>query len=146
MREETHCCHIGYSFRLAASVLLYASSHRQDNTYHSLCYTSRGALAGMRNSSDGLPRRIDSTTHCTMSEHSYHGATSRSHSVTKSFNRPASLQPCVTTVVICSHVESRYGPVFITITWWSTVLFPFLWLPVYKLLYIIDIITRFCCR
>ena len=24
--------HIGYSFRLAASVLLYASSHRQDNT------------------------------------------------------------------------------------------------------------------
>ena len=27
--------HIGYSFRLAARVLLYASSHRQDNTYHS---------------------------------------------------------------------------------------------------------------
>ena len=24
-------------------VLLYASSHRQDNTYHSLCYTRRGA-------------------------------------------------------------------------------------------------------
>ena len=38
-REETHCCHIGYSFRLAARVL-YASSHRQDNTYHILCYTS----------------------------------------------------------------------------------------------------------
>ena len=36
----------GYSFRLAARVLLYASSHRQDNTYHSLCYTCRGALAG----------------------------------------------------------------------------------------------------
>ena len=35
------------------SVLLYAPSHRQDNTYHSLCYTSRGALAGMRNSSMG---------------------------------------------------------------------------------------------
>ena len=35
-----------YSFRLAASVVLYASSHRQDNTYHGLCYTSRGALAG----------------------------------------------------------------------------------------------------
>ena len=32
---------------------LYAPSHRQDNTYHSLCYTSRGALAGMRNSSMG---------------------------------------------------------------------------------------------
>ena len=24
----------------------YAPSHRQDNTYHGLCYTSRGALAG----------------------------------------------------------------------------------------------------
>ena len=42
-------------FRLEASVLLYASSHRQDNTYHSLCYTSREALAGMRNSSVGPP-------------------------------------------------------------------------------------------
>ena len=40
---------MGYSFRLAARVLLYASSHRQDNTYHDLCYTSRGALAGTRN-------------------------------------------------------------------------------------------------
>ena len=54
-REETRCCHIGYSFRLAARVLLYASSHIQANTYHSLCYTSRGALAGMRNSSMGPP-------------------------------------------------------------------------------------------
>ena len=26
-----------------------SSSHRQDNTYHGLCYTSRGALAGTRN-------------------------------------------------------------------------------------------------
>ena len=26
-------------------VLLYAQSHRQDSTYHGLCYTSRGALA-----------------------------------------------------------------------------------------------------
>ena len=38
-----------YSFQLTAWVLLYASSHRQDNTYHSLCYTSCGALAGTRN-------------------------------------------------------------------------------------------------
>ena len=30
---------------------------RQDNTYHSLCYTSRGALAGMRNSSMGQIKR-----------------------------------------------------------------------------------------
>ena len=27
-REETLCCHMDYSFRLAARVLLYASSHR----------------------------------------------------------------------------------------------------------------------
>ena len=54
MREETRCRHyMGYSFRLAARVILYASSHRQDNTYHGLCYTSRGALAGTRNSSMG---------------------------------------------------------------------------------------------
>ena len=39
---------IGYSYRLTARVLLYAPSHRQDNTYHGLCYTSRGALAGTR--------------------------------------------------------------------------------------------------
>ena len=55
VREETRCRHIGYSFRLAARVLLYAPSHRQDNTYHGLCYTSRGALAGTRNSSIGPP-------------------------------------------------------------------------------------------
>ena len=46
---------MGYSFRLTASVLLYAPSHRQDSTYHALCYTSRGALAGTRNSSMGPP-------------------------------------------------------------------------------------------
>ena len=44
--------------RLAARVLLYAPSHRQDSTYHGFCYTSRGALAGTRNSSMG-PWRID---------------------------------------------------------------------------------------
>ena len=41
--------------RLLSRVLLYASSHRQDNTYHSLWYTSRGILAGTRNSSMGPP-------------------------------------------------------------------------------------------
>ena len=39
----------GLFFLLTAMILLYAPSHRQDNTYHGLCYTSRGALAGMRN-------------------------------------------------------------------------------------------------
>ena len=43
VRKETRCRHIGYSFRLTAMVLLYAPSHRQDSTYHGLCYTSRGA-------------------------------------------------------------------------------------------------------
>ena len=55
VRKETRCRHIGYSFRLAPRVLLYAPSHRQDSTYHDLCYTSRGALAGTINSSMGPP-------------------------------------------------------------------------------------------
>ena len=48
VRKETCCRHIGYSYRLTARVLVYAPSHRQDNTYHILCYTSCGALAGTR--------------------------------------------------------------------------------------------------
>ena len=55
VRKETRCRHIGYSYRLTAMVLLYAPSHRQDSTYHGLCYTSRGALAGTRNRSMGPP-------------------------------------------------------------------------------------------
>ena len=51
VRKETRFRHIGYSYWLTARVLLYAPSHRQDNTYHGLCYTSRGALAGTRNNS-----------------------------------------------------------------------------------------------
>ena len=42
---------MGYSFWLAVGVLLYAPFHRQDSTYHGLCYTSCGALAGTLNSS-----------------------------------------------------------------------------------------------
>ena len=69
---------MSYYFRLTARVLLYAPSHRQHSTHHGLCYTSRGALAGTKNSSmDPTPCRIDPTTHRTMSERSYHGATSR---------------------------------------------------------------------
>ena len=55
VRKETRCRHIGYSYRLTARVLLYAPSHRQDNTHHGLCYTNRGALAGTRNNSMGPP-------------------------------------------------------------------------------------------
>ena len=55
---------MGYSFRLAARVFFYAPSHRQDSTYHCLCYTSRGSLAGTRNSSMGpMKDRSDDTSH-----------------------------------------------------------------------------------
>ena len=57
VRKETRCRHIGYSLRLTTRVLLYAPSLRQDNTYYGLCYTSRGALAGTRNSSMGSPMK-----------------------------------------------------------------------------------------
>ena len=40
----------GKSFRLLARDILYATPHIQDSTYHGLCYTSRGTLAGTRNS------------------------------------------------------------------------------------------------
>ena len=64
VRKETSCRHIGYSFRLAAKVLLYAPSHRQDITYHGLCYISRRSLAGTRNSSDHwLEREIAQWVH-----------------------------------------------------------------------------------
>ena len=33
---------------LVARVILYAQPHRQDSTHNSLCYTSRGALAGRK--------------------------------------------------------------------------------------------------
>ena len=57
-----------YSFRFAERVLLCAPSHRQNSTYPSLCYTSHGTLAGMRNSSMASPWRIDLTTHRAMHE------------------------------------------------------------------------------
>ena len=48
----------GLLFPISSKVLLYASSHRKDNTYHGLCYTSRGALGGTRNSySESKDRR-----------------------------------------------------------------------------------------
>ena len=68
---------MGYSFQLSTRILLYAPSYQQDSTYHDLYYTSRGALAGTRNSSMGLPWGIDLTTHRTMSE-DYHRATPHS--------------------------------------------------------------------
>ena len=58
VRKEIRCRHIGYSFRLAARVILYAPSHRQDSTYQGLCGTSRGTLDGTRNSSMGTHKRL----------------------------------------------------------------------------------------
>ena len=83
-REETRCRHMAYSFQLVAKVLLYAPSHRQDSTYLGLCYTSRGALAGMINSPMGPPGRIDPKTLHAMSERSYHGAIADYHNMYES--------------------------------------------------------------
>ena len=91
---------MGYYFRLTARVLLYTSSHRQDNTHHGLCYTSRGPLAGTRNSSMGPLKRIDPTTHRTMSERSYEGATSRSQFKKKVHE------------IISTQCIERYPPIF----------------------------------
>ena len=56
--KQTKNQNMGYSIQLAASFFLYASSQRHDSTYHFLCYTSRGALAGTINMSMGPPCKI----------------------------------------------------------------------------------------
>ena len=43
--------HDNPSFHFAKKDILYAAFHRQDSTYYSLCYTSCGAIAEMKNSS-----------------------------------------------------------------------------------------------
>ena len=65
LREETRW--LREEIWLAVRVLLYAPSHRQNSTYHGLCYTIHIALAGTRNRSMGPPWRIDLMTNCTMS-------------------------------------------------------------------------------
>ena len=45
----------GIGHMIVARVLLWVPSHRQDRTSHGICYTSRGALTGTRNSSMGPP-------------------------------------------------------------------------------------------
>ena len=50
-RKRAKTCYrhyMGYSLRLAVKSILYAPSHRQYSTYHRLCYSSRGALAGTK--------------------------------------------------------------------------------------------------
>ena len=60
---------MGYSFLLAAKGLLYVPSHIQNSTYHNLCYTSCGALAGTRNWLMGPPWGIDPAAHCILSRY-----------------------------------------------------------------------------
>ena len=45
-----------------SSVLLYAPYHRQDNTQHGLCYTSRGALAEQESGSGLYTKWNDEVT------------------------------------------------------------------------------------
>ena len=44
----------GLLFPISSKVFLYAPSHRQDSTHHSVCYTSRRVLAGTRNTLYGI--------------------------------------------------------------------------------------------
>ena len=70
-QRRSQCHHYrSYSFQLIARVLIYEPSHRQDITYHSLCYTSCEARAGMKNSLMGPLWGIDSMTDCIMSRRS----------------------------------------------------------------------------
>ena len=50
VREETRCCHMGYSFLFNNKGSFMCTIPHTGNTYHGLWYTSRGALAGTRNS------------------------------------------------------------------------------------------------
>ena len=45
----------GLLFLISSNGSFMCTSHRQDSTYYGLCYTSRGALVGTRNSSVGPP-------------------------------------------------------------------------------------------
>ena len=59
---------------------MYQPSHRQDSTYHGLCYTSCGALAGTRNSSMGSPHEGSIRRPIAPWANALtHGASSRSH-------------------------------------------------------------------
>ena len=46
-----------FSINSKSSFFFYMHHPRQDTTYHGLCYTSRGTLAGTRNSSMGPPHK-----------------------------------------------------------------------------------------
>ena len=75
-KMKTHYHHLDYSFQLAARILLYAPSNRQDKTYHSLCYT--GWNKKQPNGST-MRDRSDDPSHQQQKLH--HGATSSSLSL-----------------------------------------------------------------
>ena len=54
-REEARCRHMDYFFRLTAMVLLYAPSHRQDNTYNGLTPVVEHWLEREVTSTNGSP-------------------------------------------------------------------------------------------
>ena len=95
--KETPCRHMGYSFRLTARVILYAPSHRQDSTYHDLCYTSRGALAGTRNSSRVHPMKDRSD------DPSHHERTLLPRNYISLLRKPILLQICIKYVVVYTY-------------------------------------------
>ena len=100
---------MGYSFRLTARVLLYVRSHRQDSTYHGLCYTRCRALAGTKNSSMGSPWRIDPMTHHTMNECSYHRAISPLYMLGANMQKKKTSLLCLFRANACFVVEQRKG-------------------------------------
>ena len=115
VRKETRCRHISYSFRLTARVLLYAPSHRKDSTYHSLCYTSRGALAGTRNSwmgppHEGLIRRPITpwaNIYHTMSMSNLHGDPSQTFTI-----------PCLCQISMVTPAKHLPYHVYVKSPWW----------------------------
>ena len=105
VREETCCCHMGYSFRLVARVLLYAPIHRQDNTYHSHVapvvelWLEREIAQWVHHK--GSIRR-------TMSECSHHRATSRSYAHIRQALYHASICTELTFIIIINSALREY--------------------------------------
>ena len=96
VREEAHCHHMGYTFQLAARVLLYAPSHRQDNTHHSL------PLLYQSWSTDWKEKQIDRSTRFDPMTHEwtlYHEATSCSCPLVETLNK--------TKQNFCSNIHPR---------------------------------------
>ena len=99
----------GLLFLISSKGSFICIIHRQVNTNHSLCYTSVRALAGMWNSSMGLPWRIDPMTQHTMSEHSYHGV--RQHilySHVCEMSPPTNLKTCPTSLNYTNTIKKTY--------------------------------------